>query len=324
MTPLVSTIIPTYNRAALLTRALDSVIAQTYRPIEVVVVDDGSTDDTPQVMEEYRKKLLDNRCSLIYHEQANGRAPKARNNGIRLSHGALIAFLDSDDLWYPELIDTLVRLLNEHPSAGLAFSGIQVIDENDRPCGERWHGLNSTTEEGLLRKPFDLIMRHMPTQTSGVMLRRSVIEHLGDFDLDLPVVEDWDLWYRVSKAYDFAYTKRALACNRNHVDNLPKADKVALTSGLRMNLKHLPDIQDEEARKRVLERMQRQFTLLQEELLREGRGRDGLEHLLAHELAPRTTRYALGSFICKGPEWVRQVYGRLVRAIGTVKRGFGC
>lgn len=323
MNPLVSAIIPTYNRAPLLARALDSVIAQQYRPIEVVLIDDGSTDDTPQVIERYLQELADARCSLIVHRQANERAPRARNNGMRLSQGPLIAFLDSDDLWYPELIDTLVRLLNQYPSAGLAFSSIQVIDPNDTPCGERWHGLNTTTDEGLLRKPFELIMRHMPTQTSGVMVRRSVIEHLGDFDLDLPVVEDWDLWYRIAKAHDFAYTKRPLACNRTHADNLPKADTVALTSGLRMNLKHLPDVQDPETRQRLLDRMRRQFTLLQEELLREGRGRDGFEHLLGHELAPRTKRYALGSFLGKAPGFVGQAYARLIRAMGTLKRAVG-
>jgi hypothetical protein len=150
-----------------------------------------------------------------------------------------------------------------------------------------------------------------------------VIEHLGDFDLDLPVVEDWDLWYRIAKAYDFAYTKRPLACNRTHGDNLPKADRIALTSNLRMNLKHLPDVRDPNARRLLLGRMQRQFTLLQEELLREGRGRDGLEGLLDHELAPRTKRYALGALLGKGPGVVGQLYARLIRAMGTLKRAVG-
>src|SRR5687767_13357709 len=99
MQPTVSAIIPTYNRADLLARALDSVAAQDYRPLEAVVVDDGSTDHTPRIIEAYRRKLADRDVGFIFHRQQNGRAPKARNVGMKLATGPLLAFLDSDDLW---------------------------------------------------------------------------------------------------------------------------------------------------------------------------------------------------------------------------------
>jgi glycosyltransferase involved in cell wall biosynthesis len=320
MENLVSTIIPTFNRARLLERALDSVIAQDHRPLEVVLVDDGSTDDTPAVIERYSKKLAEQDVRLLVHRQQNGRAPKARNVGMKLARGTYFAFLDSDDLWRPTLVSTLVTLLRQHPSAGLAFSGITVIDADDRVTSMRDAGLQGHGASGALHRPFDLIMRYMPFQTSGVIVRRAVIEALGDFDLNLPVVEDWDLWYRIAKAYDFAYTLEPLACNRSHADNLPKYDVLALNSNLKMNLKHLPDVKETATREMLLDRMQRQFTLLQEELLRTGKRSDALEELLKHEMAPRTVRYTLGSVMAAGPAWIGRTYARLIRAVGALRR----
>ena len=319
--PLVSVIIPTYNRAGLLRRALDSVIDQDYRPIEAVVVDDGSTDNTDHVLAEYRRHLSEAGVSLVTHKQSNERAPKARNVGMKLAHGELIAFLDSDDIWRPQFCSTLVRLLRQHPSAGLAFCGIVCIDNCDHVWKARDMGMHQMPHEGVLRRPFEQIMRYMPLQTSGVMVRRAVIERVGDFDLELPVVEDWDLWYRISKDYDFAYTQKGLACNRSHPDNLPKYDTVALNSSLKMNLKHLPDVKDPDTKRMLEERIRRQFTLLREELLRQGKEANGHSQLLEHDLAPKSGRFELASMIADGPKWVGQSYGWLVRTLGEVRRG---
>jgi glycosyltransferase involved in cell wall biosynthesis len=319
MKPIVSTIIPTYNRADLLARALDSVIAQDYRPLEAVVIDDGSTDHTPRIIEAYRQKLADKQVGFLFHRQQNGRAPKARNVGMKLATGPLLAFLDSDDLWLPHFVSTLVHLFDRYPSAGLAFCGIHVIDGHDRIWKTREMGIRGRTE-GLLHRPFERILRHMPMQTSGVMVRRSVIDDIGDFDLDLPVVEDWDLWYRIAKESDLAYTLKCLACNRSHPDNLPKYDMVALASSVRLNTKHLPDVTDPQIRQLLIQRIERQCTLLQEELLREGKTGNGESHLL-NELAPRTPRFALGSMISEGPDWVGRGYAWMIRALGELKRG---
>jgi len=324
MAPLVSAIIPTYNRAGLLRRALDSVAAQTHRPLEAVVVDDGSTDQTPQVVEECRRRLTRAGVELAYHRQENGRAPKARNAGMKLARGSLLAFLDSDDLWRPAFVGALVKLLARYPSAGLGFCGILVIDDEDRVWKVRECGMNGLPCQGLLKKPFEAILRYMPMQTSGVMVRKSVIDDVGEFDLDLPVVEDWDLWYRIARKYDFAYTLDGLACNRSHPDNLPKFDAVALNSSLRMNLKHLGDVKCDETRQLLLERIERQFILLQEELLREGKAGNGHSHLLTHELAPQNPRFELGMMLTGAPAWLGQSYGRLVRMLGELKRGVGC
>jgi glycosyltransferase involved in cell wall biosynthesis len=321
MSSLVSAIIPTYNRATYLTWALQSVIAQRYRPLEAVVVDDGSTDETAEVMCLYRDRLADAGVALVLHRQCNGRAPQARNIGMKLASGSVFAFLDSDDLWRPMFVPTLMRLLDRHPTAGLAFCGILVIDLEDRVWKTRESGLGAFPVEGVLPSPLELILRHMPLQTSGVMVRRSVIKDIGDFDLRLPVVEDWDLWYRVSKKYDFAYSREGLACNRSHPDNLPKFDCTALTSSILMNLKHLPDVSDVETREILLDRIERQFTLLQEEVLRQGRQGNGYSQLLAHQLAPRSPRFELGMMLSQAPRWIGQSYGRMVRLLGELKRG---
>lgn len=320
MSCLVSAIIPTYNRADLLARALDSIIAQDHRPIEAVVIDDGSTDHTGQIIAVYEPRLADERIRLVFHRQSNGRAPRARNVGMKLASGAMYAFLDSDDLWLPCFVSTLLRLLEQYPSAGLAFSGMLIIDANDRPWRIRPTGLPPQPMQGLLARPFEAILRHMPLQTSGVMVRRRVIDELGDFDLNLPVVEDWDLWYRIAKRYDFAYTLKNLACNRCHPDNLPKYDCIALGSSLQMNLKHLPDVRDPEIREMLIERIHTQSTLLQEELLRFGHCSNGCLHLLQHELAPQTPRYLLGSMISAGPAWLGRSYAWMVRVLGEIAR----
>src|SRR4051794_8264941 len=291
MPELVSTIIPTYNRADLLVRALDSVAAQGYRPIEVVIIDDGSTDNTVDVVRERTPYLKSRGIDVLFHQQQNQKAPKARNVGMKMARGSLFAFLDSDDLWLPDFLQTVVRLLDEHPDCGMAFSGILGIDYDDRVFAERRMYIDPEPVEGVLREPFNRIIRYMPTQTSGVVVRKSVIDDVGDFDLSLPVVEDWDLWYRIGKRYDMAYPVRALAGNRQHPDNLPKHDTLALSGNIKMNLRHLPDVRDDFTREVLVDRIKKQITLLQEQLMREGKEANGYTPLLENNLAPDSWRY---------------------------------
>jgi len=320
MPELVSTIIPTYNRAALLVRALDSVAAQAYRPIEVVIIDDGSTDNTVETVTSRRPYLAARGIDVIFHQQQNQKAPKARNVGMKLARGSLFAFLDSDDLWLPDFLETVVRLLDEHPECGMGFSGILGIDDNDVVFAERRMYLDPDPEEGVLQEPFNRIIRYMPTQTSGVIVRRTVIDDVGDFDLSLPVVEDWDLWYRIGKRYDMCYTTRALACNRSHPDNLPKHDTLALSGNIKMNLRHLPDVTDGFSREVLIERIHKQITLLQEQILREGKHANGYAPLLENQLSPETWRFALGCLMREQPEWVGRAYAWIIRAMGEYQR----
>ncbi|MEZ0264392.1 MAG: glycosyltransferase family 2 protein [Phycisphaerae bacterium] len=320
MPELVSTIIPTYNRAALLVRALDSVAAQSYRPIEVVIVDDGSTDNTVDVVHSRRPYLEGRGIDVIFHQQKNQKAPRARNVGMQLARGSLIAFLDSDDLWLPTFVETVVRLMDQNPACGMGFSGILGIDDDDVVFAERKMYIDPDPEEGVLRKPFDRVMRYMPTQTSGVIVRKKVIEEIGDFDLTLPVVEDWDLWYRIAKRFDMCYTTRPLACNRSHPDNLPKTDTLALAGSIKMNLTHLKDVSDPFTHEVLTARIRRQITLLQEQIMREGKQANGYTPLLENELAPDSWRFKLGELIRHQPQWVGSLYAWAIRKVGEIQR----
>src|SRR5690349_16496302 len=123
MSELVSVIIPTYNRARYLPRALRSVAEQTYRPIECIVIDDGSKDGTAELIPAQREVLSKAGIELTYIVQANGGPARARNHGMTLAKGAYLACLDSDDVWRPQFISEMRRLLDQYPTAGLAFGG---------------------------------------------------------------------------------------------------------------------------------------------------------------------------------------------------------
>lgn len=320
MADLVSAIIPTYNRAALLARALASVAAQDYRPIEVIVIDDGSTDNTAEIIPAQQRLLAERGISLTFHSQANAGPGKARNTGISHAKGSFVSFLDSDDLWKPDFISTLHRLLAANPTAGLAFGGYLAMDENEKFLKQRDSGLPPEPAEGLLLRPFQSILRHMPMGTPCVMVRRSVLDDVGEFDISFRLGEDWDLWYRVAKKYDFAYTLRGMTLCREHAKNTPKFNASALAEQVRLMLKHLPDVTEPRNRDEILRRIRRKTTLLQEQLLREGRPANGALAILEHPMAPNSLRFRLGAAVRRQPVWVGQVYARLVRALGDARR----
>src|SRR5947209_950656 len=127
MQGLVSVIIPTYNRARLLPAALATVAAQDYRPMEAIVIDDGSRDQTPEIIPGQRSALERAGVTLVYLRQQNAGPARARNAGLARAGGEFVCFLDSDDLWGATIVSTLHRLLRTYPSAGLAFSAYTCL-----------------------------------------------------------------------------------------------------------------------------------------------------------------------------------------------------
>lgn len=190
--PLVSVVIPAYNAAGCITRAVDSVLAQTYERREIVVVDDGSTDDTVRTLAEYGDAL-----QVI--QQANGGAGRARNQGIREAAGEFIAFLDADDRWLPDKLARQVEILEANPDVGFCSTRTLAEAADGRPLGE-W--TCPIVEQTILHALF-VNPGAIPGSASGVMVRRCLLDEVGLFDEHLRQ-EDTDLWFRLAAAAGYA------------------------------------------------------------------------------------------------------------------------
>jgi glycosyltransferase involved in cell wall biosynthesis len=209
-TPEVSVIIPTYNRAWVLKEAIDSVLAQEFRDFELIVVDDGSTDNTPQILESYAQDL-----TVI--RQPNRGVSAARNRGIVAANGRLISFLDSDDLWLPRKLSSQVNFFNSNPEA--------VINQTEEIWIRNGVRVNPKTRH---HKPSGMIFEQSLAlclvSPSAVMMKRSLFDAVGLFDEDLPACEDYDLWLRISWRYPVHLIETPLIIKRGgHADQLSKA-----------------------------------------------------------------------------------------------------
>ncbi len=205
--PKVTVIIPTYNAIAYLPSTVDSVIQQTFTDFEVLIVDDGSTDETV----EWVSKLVDPRVRLI--SQANQGVAVARNQGIASAQGEYVAFLDADDLWEPTKLEKQVKCLDENPQVGLVNTSIVNIDEQGKPLG----AVNASDVEGNVLKY--IVEENLILCGSAPMVRRSCLEAVQGFDQQLMSAEDWDLWIRLSARYDFAVVREPLVLYRQHLNS---------------------------------------------------------------------------------------------------------
>jgi len=184
--PAVSIIIPAYNQGAYLARAIRSALDQTYPDFEVIVVDDGSTDNTAEVA----RSFDDSRLHYVYQE--NRGLSAARNTGIRHTTAPLLTFLDSDDLFLPRKLELLVAELERDPELGLVAGQAIPIDENEQQVGKIFD--RKPPEE-----PSRLLLGN-PLHVGSVLLRRACQEKVGFFDEELRSYEDWDMWLRLALA----------------------------------------------------------------------------------------------------------------------------
>ena len=183
--PFISIIIPTFNRAALLPHAIESALRQTHQSCEVIVIDDGSTDNTAEVAAEYGK-------SIRYIRQSNAGASAARNRGVHEAHGTLIAFLDSDDTWHPEKLARQATLFST-PAIGAAHCAIRV-EHTERA------GTNGLYYPGDRLSLHEVLALRIPWPTA-MMVRRDVLLEIGGFDETLVASEDWELCIRIAQKY---------------------------------------------------------------------------------------------------------------------------
>ena len=182
--PQVSVIIPTYNRGWILKEAIDSVLAQDYKDLELIVVDDGSTDNTFEILASYGNDI-----KVLFQE--NKGVSAARNRGITEASGQLIAFLDSDDLWLPRKLSTQIDFFNQMPDALICQTEEIWVRNGIRVNPKKRHKKPS----GMIFEPSLELCLVSP---SAVMIRRSLFDRVGEFDVTLPACEDYDLWLRIS------------------------------------------------------------------------------------------------------------------------------
>lgn len=192
--PLVSVVIATYNMGQYLPQAVDSILQQTWKNLEVIVVDDGSTDNTPDVMQKYNN---DSRVNFI-HNQNQGQ-PKAKNCGIKNTKGDFIAFCDADDFWEADKLEIQMPLF-ANPKVGVVYSEVSFIDEHNNAFTKEHHEIRHS---GKVTNQM-LIENFVPFGTS--VIRRQCIEQNGMFDEEFRMGIDWDLWLRYSLDWEFVYT----------------------------------------------------------------------------------------------------------------------
>jgi glycosyltransferase involved in cell wall biosynthesis len=203
-----SVIIPTYNRAALVQAAVASVLAQTWREFELVVVDDGSTDDTLEALAPYASRIR------LLRRESRGGVSAARNAGMALARGEWLAFLDSDDLWLPEKLAHQMAYLSAHPA--------QLWCQTEETWMRRGVRLKQPpTHRKIGGRIFFQSLERCMVSPSAVILHRRLIEKHGGFDEMLPAAEDYDLWLRLSWRHELGLEPAPLVIKRGgHADQL--------------------------------------------------------------------------------------------------------
>jgi len=243
--PLVSVIIPVFNRSSLLKEAIDSVLRQTFDDFELIIVDDGSTDDVRGVLNPYNDQLI------LVNQDNNG-VSAARNKGISIARGGLLAFLDSDDLWMPDKLSRQVAFFRDNPDA--------VICQTDEIWVRNGRRVNPKNRH---RKPSGMIFEPSLSlclvSPSAVMIKKELFEEVGVFDESLPACEDYDLWLRISCRHDVHLIEEFQIIKRGgHADQLSKSpalDKYRIRSLVKLiDSRVLSDDQLHAAKNKLVEK----------------------------------------------------------------------
>lgn len=210
----VSVVIPAYNRAALLARTLESVLGQTFPDFEIIVVDDGSTEDIAAVVARFPDAPI-----TFIRQETNQGAGAARNRGVQAARGEFIAFLDSDDEWEPEKLERQVaRFAETGPKVGVVTTWIRIMPFD--------HPVNEHDRRGDLH---DLLLTDNCVGTmSGPLVRKSLLQEIGGFDESLPSCQDWDLWLRLSTLCHYDLVPAPLTIHNRHDDTITRNPRASI------------------------------------------------------------------------------------------------
>ena len=226
--PLVSVIIPNYNHAQYVGDAIRSVLAQTYHEVEIIVVDDGSIDNSREVI-----SVFDDKVRYIY--QKNAGLSAARNTGIKLAQGSLIGVLDADDMYEPGYLQTLVSALQEHEDADGIYCGYQFVDHTNNLLPQ----IEARPVEP--EKLYDALLDGTFFVPESIFLRREVYDNVGLFDVALRACEDWDVWLRAAKKYRIIHSSDILTRHRVLPGSMSTEPLRMLNNRLAVLKKHVGD-----------------------------------------------------------------------------------
>jgi len=203
--PKVTVIIPTYNRARYLGEAIASVLNQTFSDFELIVIDDGSTDNTPELVRAIGDRRID------YRQRSHNGISASLNAGLCEARGQYIARLDSDDLWHPEMLSTLVAILDTQPAIGVAYGKAQAIDSEGSTLPHVLGRAGYFPGDSLRSLVYDDC-----TCNIALLARRESLDRAGSYDEALAANEDWDMWLRVARSDRFCFVDKILAWFRLH------------------------------------------------------------------------------------------------------------
>jgi glycosyltransferase involved in cell wall biosynthesis len=245
MSALVSAIIPTHDYGRFVARAVESVLAQTYSPIECIVVDDGSTDDTRQVLAGYGDRIR------AIH-QVNRGPSAARNNGIAAARGRYVGFLDADDVWKPRKIERQVEMLEADAEMGAVGCGVDLVEEGGPPRAVLARPVTKQLPDRLRR----IAVRDswVEGSASGALIPRGVLDAVGSFDEELRAAEDWDLWLRIAARYRIGNVPEVLLTIFRHgTGSFRNAEKVEHFQWkvYQAAVARWPDLLDDRTRRRM-------------------------------------------------------------------------
>lgn len=225
---LISVIIPAYNASKFISKAIDSVLNQTYRPIEIIVVDDGSKDNTKEIVKKYSNNVK-------YYFKENGGVSSARNYGMKKAQGCFFAFLDADDQWLPEKLEEQKKIFDKNSEIGLVGCG--EIFKNESGLVVRTKIKKNNLVEELLKKS---LYRNEITAGSTLMINKNIIDSIGYFDENLKSAEDWDFGFRIIQRFKPYFVEKALVIKNDRtssVSSSENADEV-LENDLKFLKKH--------------------------------------------------------------------------------------
>jgi glycosyltransferase involved in cell wall biosynthesis len=206
-------VIPCYNQAHFLTEAIESVLSQTYPNFEIVVVDDGSTDETSEVASRYAQKHHQHHQQVRLIRQENQGLSGARNTGIRHARGEYLVFLDADDRLLPRALEAGVEQLEAHPECAFVSGHCRWITSDGLP-------LTGWKQDRVEGDPYLELLRGCPIFVPAVMYRRAVFESVGDFDTSFKASEDYDLYYRIARKFPIYCYDTLVAEIRRHDANM--------------------------------------------------------------------------------------------------------